>query len=86
VMLLLSLFAEALINSKALVVRYQGEYYFPIVSDVYSGKTFGLESSGEANYRLLQLALKDKNNGDFAILPLVPWNPYEQDFSGEYLP
>lgn len=86
VMLLLSLFAEALINSKALVVRYQGEYYFPMVSDVYSGKTFGLESSGEANYRLLQLALKDKNNGDFAILPLVPWNPYEQDFSGEYPP
>ncbi|MGF1815014.1 ABC transporter permease, partial [Vibrio splendidus] len=32
-MLFLSLIAEVLINSKALVVRYQGDYYFPIVSD-----------------------------------------------------
>lgn len=29
-LLILSLCAEVLINSKALVVRYQGEYFFPI--------------------------------------------------------
>lgn len=39
VLLLLALFAEFFINSKALVVRYQGEWFFPVVSDVRPGQT-----------------------------------------------
>lgn len=86
VMLILSLCAEVLINSKALVVRYQGDVYFPAFSDVYSGHKFGMDYSRETNYRELQKYLESKNNGDFVILPIVPWNPYEQDFSGGFPP
>lgn len=85
-LLLLSIFAELLVNSKALVVRYQGEYSFPVFSDVRSGQAFGLGYLSEANYRELKNKFSQQSNGDFVLLPLVPWNPYEQDFSGDYPP
>ncbi|MDF5393747.1 ABC transporter permease, partial [Vibrio parahaemolyticus] len=86
IMLILSLFAELLINSKALVVKYDGSYYFPVVSDVRLGSEFGQESSSEADYRVLQKAFEAEGGDNFVILPLVPWNPYEQDFSGDFPP
>ncbi|WP_112479616.1 ABC transporter permease [Vibrio variabilis] len=85
-MLVLSLFAELLINSKALVVKYQGSYYFPVFSDVRLGTEFGQENAGEADYRALQIALEAQQGDDFVVMPFVPWNPYEQDFSGDYPP
>lgn len=85
-LLILSLCAEVLVNSKALVVRYQGDFYFPVFADVYSGKQFGMDYSRETDYRDLQKYYDSKNNGDFVILPVIPWNPYEQDFSGNYPP
>ncbi|GLO60810.1 peptide ABC transporter permease [Vibrio sp. MACH09] len=85
-MLILSIFAELLINSKALVVRYQGEYSFPIVSNVKLGSDFGLGYSAEVNYRQLKAHFQKQDKGDFVLLPIVPWNPYEQDFSGDYPP
>ncbi|MFC1507633.1 ABC transporter permease [Pseudomonadota bacterium] len=85
-LLILSLFAELLINSQALIVRYGGDYYFPVMSDVRPGTDFGLNYSKEADYRELQQLFEQQNSDDFVILPLVPWNPYEQDFSGEYPP
>lgn len=84
--LLLSLMAEVLINSKALVVRYQGEYFFPVFSQVIQGQKFGLATHGETDYRLLQQKFRQQDMGDFVIMPLVPWNPYEQDFLGAYPP
>ncbi|EOU2463301.1 ABC transporter permease [Vibrio navarrensis] len=86
IMLVLSLFAELLINSKALVVKYQGEYFFPVFSDVRTGSEFGQESASEANYRELQKQFAEQGGDNFVLLPLVPWNPYEQDFSGDYPP
>ncbi|MDG3087962.1 ABC transporter permease subunit [Vibrio hannami] len=86
VLLLLSLFAELLINSKALVVKYQGEYTFPVISDVIPGQRYGLSYPSETNYRQLQEKFSQENEGNYVILPLVPWNPYEQDFSGDYPP
>ncbi|EJB8415366.1 TPA: ABC transporter permease subunit [Vibrio vulnificus] len=85
-MLVLSLFAELLINSKALMVKYDGHYYFPVISDVRSGSEFGQESAGEANYRQLQKQFAVEESGNFVIMPIVPWNPYEQDFSGDFPP
>ncbi|MBE4586089.1 peptide ABC transporter permease [Vibrio navarrensis] len=86
IMLVLSLFAELLINSKALMVKYQGEYFFPVLSDVRTGSEFGQASSSEANYRELQKQFAEQGGDNFVLLPLVPWNPYEQDFSGDYPP
>ena len=85
-LLVLSLFAELLINSKALVVKYEGEYHFPVMSDVRLAAEFGQASSGEADYRLLQQTFAEQEGDNFVIMPLVPWNPYEQDFSGNFPP
>lgn len=85
-LLILSLFAELFINNKALMVRYQGEYHFPVFSDVRRGDEFGADYSAEADYRKLQVRFSEQDDGDFVILPIVPWNPYEQDYSGDYPP
>ncbi|WP_261902856.1 ABC transporter permease [Vibrio fortis] len=85
-LLILSIFAELLINSKALVVSYKGEWSFPVFSDVRSGTDFGLSYASEADYRKLQQIFAEEAQGDFVIMPIVPWNPYEQDFSGDFPP
>ncbi len=75
-----SLIGELFINDKALIVKYQGEYFFPTYSDVKLGKTFGLNST-EANtpvkYRDLRDHFRDQDEGNWAILPFIPFNPYE---------
>lgn len=85
-LLIMSLFAEVLINSKALIVSYQGQWSFPVFTDVKPGTDFGQAYSSEADYRQLQSTFEHANQGDFVIMPIVPWNPYEQDFSGDFPP
>ena len=85
-LLLMSLMAELLINSKALVVKYNGHYSFPVLSAVRLGSEFGQPSSSEANYRELQQRFAEQGGDNYVIMPLVPWNPYEQDFSGDFPP
>ena len=52
--IVLSLFAELLVNSRALVVSYQDELYFPVYGAYLPGTTFGLDYQYETNYRDLQ--------------------------------
>ncbi|WED28360.1 ABC transporter permease subunit [Vibrio sp. DW001] len=85
-LLVLSIFAEMLVNSKALVVSYQGTYHFPVLSDVIPGTEYGLDYLSEANYRELKQKFVEEDQGDFVVLPIIPWNPYEQDYSGDYPP
>ena len=85
-LIVLSLFAEILVNSKALVVKQNNQWFFPVFSDVRLGTDFGLDYSSEADYRDLQAKFSQADNGDFVIMPIVPWNPYEQDFSGDFPP
>ncbi|QUJ66872.1 ABC transporter permease subunit [Photobacterium sp. GJ3] len=85
-LLIFSFFAEFFINSKALMVKYQGEYYFPVVSDVLPGTQFGQDYQSETQYRELKQLFAQQNQGDFVVMPLVPWNPLEQDFSGDFPP
>jgi microcin C transport system permease protein len=84
-LLIFSFTAEIWINSRALLVRYEGRYHFPTYGAIISGKTFGLDYDYETNYRELQNHFSSTNN--FVILPLVPWNPYESDLKdGSYPP
>lgn len=85
-LLVMSLFAELLINSKALVVRYNGEYTFPVFSAVKSGTDYGLGYSNEPDYQAMSLAFSAQGGDNFVLMPIVPWDPYEQDFSGDYPP
>lgn len=75
---LLSFFLPFLINNRALVVKYDGDYYFPIFSGYISGEVFDQGVPGEARYRLLQDKFKkEKNNNNWVIMPLYPYSPYE---------
>ena len=92
ILIFISIFAEVFVNSRALVVRYHGKLYFPTYGDMISGTTFGLEYDYETNYRELKKKIAigkraGKNRGDFVIMPLVPYNPYENDLKvGSYPP
>ncbi len=87
VMIVLSLFAEFLINSRALMVKYDGKYYFPVVSAMTPGSVFGLDYAYETNYRELDKRFEKRRNGNFVVMPPVPYNPYENDFKeGAYPP
>jgi len=85
-LLVLSLFAEVLINSKALLVRYNGAYSFPVISDVKAGTDYGLSYSNEPDYQAMKTQFMAQAGDNFVIMPIVPWDPYEQDFSGDYPP
>ncbi len=75
----LSFFAEFIMNSRAIMVIHEGSVYFPTFK-FYPGTTFGLENESETNYRELKKEFKKRGKG-FILMPLVPYNPYEYDFS-----
>ena len=86
ILVLLATFAELWVNSRALVVKYNGDWYFPTYGAVIPGRTFGLDYDYETNYRDLKKRFsKDPDN--FVILPPIPYNAYENDLrDGEYPP
>ena len=71
-----SFILPVLINNKALVVRYQGEYYFPIAT-FYPASEFGMDAVGEPNYRELKQQLADRNTGDWVLMPVHPYSATE---------
>lgn len=68
---------ELLINSRALVVSYDGELYFPTYTAFHPGSDFGLDYAYETNYRELAAHFKDTGSSNWVLLPLVPYNPFE---------
>jgi microcin C transport system permease protein len=94
--LFLTLFAELLVNSRAIVVHYEGEFYFPTYADYQPGRTFGLDYAYETNYRELKAAFEaagveaeasgEPSPGNWLILPPVRFNPFETDFRDDAFP
>ena len=56
----ISFFLPFLINNRALVVKYHGEYYFPVLSGYTPGKQFGQDVPGDTRYRKLRSNSKSK--------------------------
>ncbi len=87
IILSLSFFAELMINSRAIVVKYEGSYYFPTYGRMLPGNTFGLDSACDTHYRDLKEKFKTEDNNNFIIMPIVPYNEYENDLiEGVYPP
>ena len=84
-LIVLSCFAEFIFNSKALLVSYEGELYWPIFSPTIEGKQFGLDYEYETNYRQLKKLWAEDNN-NFVILPIVPYNATEVDLNDGFYP
>ncbi|OYW71198.1 MAG: hypothetical protein B7Z37_28400 [Verrucomicrobia bacterium 12-59-8] len=62
-----------LVGKRALVVRYEGRFYFPFVTNVLPATTFGLKDDSETDYRELQLQFREKGSGNWVMMPLVPY-------------
>ena len=77
IMIFVSFSAEVFINSRAVMVYYNGELYFPTYTQMIPGSVFGLGYEYETNYR--DLKTKFKNTSNFVVMPPVPYNPYEND-------
>ena len=73
----ISFFLPLLINNRALIVKYNSEYYFPVFSGYVSGKTFNQDVPGEARYRKLKQEFIKNNNGNWVLLPPYPYSPFE---------
>ena len=86
IMIVLSLFAELFINSKALMVYYNGNFYFPTYQDMIPGKVFGLDYDYETNYRDLRIKFKKSKKSNFVVMPIVPYNAFENDLKDNRFP
>ena len=65
-----------LMNSKALVVKYEGEYYFPIAS-YYAASDFGLTTIRRPDYRALDEQFEADGGGNWVLMPPYPYGPNE---------
>ena len=75
----ISLALPLLVNSKALLVRYNSRTYFPIVS-FYPASEFGVNAIGEPNYRQLREEFKKQGRGNWVLMPPYPYSPTEALF------
>ena len=79
--------AELFVNSRALIVKYEGEYHFPTYGQMISGAAFGEDYLYEANYRDLQKKFEEEGGDNFVLMPIIPYNAYENDLKeGIYPP
>lgn len=72
-LLFLSASGEFWANNKPLVMKFNGELYFPVVKNYYP--TVFSQDGFVTNYRELNL----KEGGNWAVWPLITWNPYESN-------
>lgn len=63
------------VGKRALMVCYEGRYYFPFVTNVLPGTTFGLKDDAETDYRDLQKKFREEKSANWVLLPLVPYDP-----------
>ena len=85
VMIAFSAVAELFVNSRALVVRYDGDWYFPTYAGFIPGTEFDLGYEYETNYRELQDRLEaDGDTDDFVVMPVVPYDPIENAYPEEF--
>lgn len=86
VMLAVSFLAELLVNNRALIVHYEGEYFFPTYGHLLPGTTFDEGYDYETDYRKLAERFRSENGDNWVLLPLIPYNPYETDLKTDSYP
>ena len=80
IMLFVSVTAEVWVNNKPMVMSYEGSIYFPVLHDRHPS-AYGQEGF-VTDYRALDL----KSGGNWAVWPLIRWNPYESNIAVETYP
>jgi microcin C transport system permease protein len=83
---LLSFLNPLFINSRALIVKHNGEYHFPALGAHYEARDFGQRRIGEADYRQLQATFEQAGGDDWVLMPLYPYHPNESLLDDPNLP
>lgn len=79
--------AELLANNRALVVFYEGSLHFPTYGAVIPGSQFGLDYSYETDYKALQQQFREADEGNWLLMPPIPYGPLEVDLvAGDFPP
>ncbi len=74
---ILSFFLPLLVGRNALIVKYDGSYYFPVFK-FYLAEQFKQQGvQGEAHYRKLKEQFKEADNGNWVLMPFHPFGPNE---------
>ncbi len=70
IMVVVSLFAEALCNNRPILAKYNGEYYVPVLKS-YPETTFGGVFETETDYHDKSIKEAMNANGNWAIYPMI---------------
>jgi microcin C transport system permease protein len=65
-----------LASNKALLVKHDGEYFFPVAA-YHAASEFGLDAIGEADYRELRRRFAAEDAGNWVLMPPIPYGPNE---------
>lgn len=83
IIFLISTFISPIIaNSRPIVLKINNKYYFPVFK-TYSADEFGITDALRVDYRTLSLSSK---NGDYALWPVIQWDPYESNTTVDSYP
>jgi microcin C transport system permease protein len=89
-LVVLTMFGELFVNHRALIVRYEGDYYFPAVKAIFqglhTGEDFGMDFLYEPDYRVLDQEWEASGSANWVLMPLVPYGPFEMDAVSEGYP
>jgi len=87
IMIFCSLFAELIVNKRAIMVCYKGSFFFPTYGKIIPGKTFGFDYEHETDYRNLKKKFSNiKNNNCFILMPIIPYDAYENNLRDDEYP
>jgi microcin C transport system permease protein len=78
-----SLGAELLVNSRALLVHYRGHTYFPAYGAIHTGREFGYDYDYEVDYRSLRDRFRTAGEGNWVLLAPLPYGPNENCYPGQ---
>jgi microcin C transport system permease protein len=71
-----SFFLPFVMTNQPLVVRYDGQYYFPMLR-FHSVTEFGVEGFGEPDYRDLKKRFAADGKGNWVLMGVYPYGPNE---------
>ncbi len=78
ILYLISFIFPLFVGRNALLVKYNGDYYFPLFK-TYQSTDLGQKKDayGEANYRILKQEYSESGQGNWVFLPVYPFGPNE---------
>ena len=77
VLILAAAMGPLLVGNRALAVRHNGNWVFPVLSGFHSAESLGMSGGQECDYRLLKLKFGREGGDNRVWMPPVPYNGVE---------